>query len=548
MSILVFKFRRISRTQTRTVIAAAAYRSGTCLYDERKGREVDFTDKGDVVHSSILVPKGAEHLAEDRAAFWNAVDRRETRRDALLAYDFIASLPPALSHDDHLTVARGFAKSAFVDAGLGVDLNIHAPLKAEGLLNPHAHLMVTTRTLALQSADDDLVAALDQKIDPKLRHLIGWRIAFAEHANAKLAERDIDQRVDPRSFKKQGLQIEPRFRLSISSRARLVGGRPTAQGLKILDVAGRNGDRIIAEPLMALRAISREQIVFTEQELRRFLGRHAEDATQLDLALARVLGDPSLVDLGRDAAGVRCFASKEEVALEASVIEAGKGILETGRLKLHDTVAPREVIASAERLDPGRTINVLMPSPDDRRDFSALGGPTAMSAADAQAMLQAGGLDGQTLVITNAHRLRPAALEPFMAAAGRDALVLHLAGAPADPDAAFRVGTAFRALQAHAARAPTMEAHANEDRCANADFARRRGLSGGETAQALSTGLGPRRRREADQALEQRRAVLHARKNSLEREGRSASDAAPLERRLAILKDVPEPQPTTLEL
>ncbi len=75
MSIFSFSLRRISRTQRRTLIAAAAYRSGSLLKDEQRDRWHDFSGKNDVAHSEIIMPPAAAHLSCDRSLLWNTVDR-----------------------------------------------------------------------------------------------------------------------------------------------------------------------------------------------------------------------------------------------------------------------------------------------------------------------------------------------------------------------------------------------------------------------------------------------------------------------------------------
>jgi hypothetical protein len=187
MSIFVMRLQPITRRQSRSVVAAAAYRSASRLYDERRGRAVDFTGKEDVIYSALLVPPGAERFAGDRGAFWNAVDAREIRRDARLALEFVIALPQALERADQTQVARSFAEEAFVRLGLGVDLNVHDPAKTDGLRNPHAHLMTTTRTIKDGTEAQTLTAALDRKIAITIRDLRHWRALLAEHANARLA-------------------------------------------------------------------------------------------------------------------------------------------------------------------------------------------------------------------------------------------------------------------------------------------------------------------------------------------------------------------------
>ena len=67
MAIYHFSAKVIQRSQGRSAVAAAAYRSGSELEDERLGRSHDFTAKADVVHSEILLPEGAAARWLDRS-------------------------------------------------------------------------------------------------------------------------------------------------------------------------------------------------------------------------------------------------------------------------------------------------------------------------------------------------------------------------------------------------------------------------------------------------------------------------------------------------
>lgn len=67
MAIYHFHTQSISRSKGRSSIAAAAYRSGTCITDERTGRVSDYTRKDDVIESQILLPEGAPEAFADRA-------------------------------------------------------------------------------------------------------------------------------------------------------------------------------------------------------------------------------------------------------------------------------------------------------------------------------------------------------------------------------------------------------------------------------------------------------------------------------------------------
>lgn len=83
MAIYHFSAKVIGRGTGRSAVAAAAYRCGGALYDERLGRTHNFSNKAGVVHSEVMLPEGAPEALAHRAALWNAVEAGEARKDAL---------------------------------------------------------------------------------------------------------------------------------------------------------------------------------------------------------------------------------------------------------------------------------------------------------------------------------------------------------------------------------------------------------------------------------------------------------------------------------
>ena len=74
----------ISRSSGRSSVAAAAYRSGEKLLNQREGIEHDFTRKQGIEHSEIILPENAPAEYQSRETLWNAVELSEKRKDAIL--------------------------------------------------------------------------------------------------------------------------------------------------------------------------------------------------------------------------------------------------------------------------------------------------------------------------------------------------------------------------------------------------------------------------------------------------------------------------------
>lgn len=142
-SYLSFESKIISRGAGRSAIAAAAYQSGERLYNDYDGLTHDYTKKGGVLYTEILLPPQAPAAWKDRQTLWAAVESAEKTKDSRLARQLIVALPVELGRDDWLLLLRGFIQTECVDKGMCADFAIHDP---DGH-NPHAHIMLTMRPL-----------------------------------------------------------------------------------------------------------------------------------------------------------------------------------------------------------------------------------------------------------------------------------------------------------------------------------------------------------------------------------------------------------------
>ena len=108
----------IKRSEGRSAVAAAAYRSGTKLTNEWDGLTHDYTRKGGVVHAEIMLPAHAPPEFADRSTLWNSVEQIEKARDSQLAREIEAALPRELSREQQLALVRAYVKENFVDKGI----------------------------------------------------------------------------------------------------------------------------------------------------------------------------------------------------------------------------------------------------------------------------------------------------------------------------------------------------------------------------------------------------------------------------------------------
>ena len=122
---------QIRRSAGQSAIAAAAYRAGECLYSDYYGEYSDYTRKGGVICSEILLPPHAPLEYQDRATLWNTVEQVEKHKKAQLAYSFDIALQNELSMEENIALAREFVQRCLVDKGMVADFAVHAPDKEE---------------------------------------------------------------------------------------------------------------------------------------------------------------------------------------------------------------------------------------------------------------------------------------------------------------------------------------------------------------------------------------------------------------------------------
>lgn len=187
----------VKRSEGRSVVAMAAYRSGERLKDERQGRIADFSRRRGVLHAKILAPDGGASWLLDREVLWNRVEAMEVRRDAQLAREINIALPHELNDRQRLALVRAFVLEQFVSLGMVADIAIHVPVpeKGDDPRNHHAHVLLTLRQAG--AAGLRPVKTREWNSDAMMHR---WRNAWAIHQNTTLERLGYRDRVDHRSF------------------------------------------------------------------------------------------------------------------------------------------------------------------------------------------------------------------------------------------------------------------------------------------------------------------------------------------------------------
>lgn len=198
MAIYRCEIKNISRGKGRSCVAAAAYRHGEKLHDQRQNLDHAYKRSGDVTLSEIVAPENAPDWVHNREQLWNAADAAEKRKDARTAKEVLIALPRELDAGAQADLVRAFARAEFTSKGLVADIAIHAPKAQDGETQPHAHIMLTTRPLE----NNAFAKGKDYSLD-KPPGIEALRERWASHCNQALERTNSPERVDHRSLADQ---------------------------------------------------------------------------------------------------------------------------------------------------------------------------------------------------------------------------------------------------------------------------------------------------------------------------------------------------------
>lgn len=227
----------IGRSSGRSSTAAAAYRAGSVLRDERTGQEHDYTRRRGVTHSEIIAPDNAPEWMKDRAQLWNAVEAAERRKDAQLSREIQVALPHELTDAQRLDLVRGFVRAEFAERGMVADVSIHSADAKGDDRNHHAHIMLTMRSLTDAGFGNKAREWNDEKM---LEH---WREAWGRAVNLSLERAGFAERVDHRSYQDRGIDREPEPKQGPVATEMERQGRPSHAGDDRRAVQERNAER-----------------------------------------------------------------------------------------------------------------------------------------------------------------------------------------------------------------------------------------------------------------------------------------------------------------
>ncbi|VUW92408.1 Mobilization protein A [Streptococcus constellatus] len=271
MAIYHLSIKIISRGKGKSAVAASAYRSGEKIKNEYDGIVHDFTRKGGIAHTEILLPQNAPQEFANRSVLWNSVEKIEKSKNSQLAREIEIALPKELDREKQIELVRNYVKENFVDVGMCADIAIHD--KNDG--NPHAHIQLTMRPLnedktwGAKSKKEYILDENGEKVklkngnyktrkintvdwneQDKAEH---WRKAWADIINKCLEENSIQDKVDHRSYQRQGTEQIPTIHLGVSATQMEKKGIATDRGNINREIRKQN--RILQEIKLRIKAL-----------------------------------------------------------------------------------------------------------------------------------------------------------------------------------------------------------------------------------------------------------------------------------------------------
>ena len=243
------------RSENKSAVAGAAYQSGSKLFSEYDNRTKNYLRKqNEVIHSEILLPKNAPREYLDRETLWNSAEKVETQWNSQLARKIIIALPIKIPTDQYAELVRSYCYEQFVSKGMCCDFAVHD--KGDG--NPHTHIMLTMRAIDengkwlpkcrkvydLDEHGNRIGEHREDIVDwNKRENAELWRHAWEEKVNEYLEKNNRPERIDMRSYERQGIDLVPTVHLGPAASEMERRGEVTILGTLNRDIVKFNSVR-----------------------------------------------------------------------------------------------------------------------------------------------------------------------------------------------------------------------------------------------------------------------------------------------------------------
>ena len=211
---------QIGRSDGRSSVAAAAYRSGERLVDERTGLVHDYTKKSGVEYARVYTPYNAPEDLRDREKLWNAVEKKENRKNSTTAHELEIAFPHEFNAMQRREAGDSISRELMNRYNCAVDIAIHHPNREGDQRNFHAHVLFTTRDFDESTKDGwsknkfrdlsaDKITVDDKSHNRGVLEIKSLRKFTADEMN-RIAQRDkLEVKTEYLSYKERGIEKEP---------------------------------------------------------------------------------------------------------------------------------------------------------------------------------------------------------------------------------------------------------------------------------------------------------------------------------------------------
>ncbi|MDP3705665.1 MAG: Ti-type conjugative transfer relaxase TraA [Legionellaceae bacterium] len=296
-----------SRSKGHSAIAASAYRSATILFDSRTGLTHDFSNRHDVVFSTILLPEDCDPAFTDREFLWNQAELAEKRRDAQICKDVVLALPKELDLTLQIELVKRFAQMHFIENSLPADIAIHD----HGDGNPHAHILISTRRLERHGFSKykarDLNPAFAKGYIVENDY---WGERWREMQDDFFVEKNIDVTVDLNHF----ISERHNGKMKDDSGHYLLNENKLIRQAR-LELALSNPENVINHLLQ-------QHSVFTRRDVEKLLFKTFRDAPKPEKYLSLVelvLTHKDIINLGFNDKGKESYTTRHQYIQEANL-------------------------------------------------------------------------------------------------------------------------------------------------------------------------------------------------------------------------------------
>jgi len=337
MALYHFSAKVLSRS-SRNTVQAVSYRAGCKLVDEEKDKTF-ITQNKDVQHVELLLPKDAPEWAleiqklmiMDRQkgvqALVNIVEAAETRKDSQVWREYEFALHRELTKDQNMALAREFVQDQLCARGMAAQLNFHLDVDKETKEEKfHCHVIVTMRHLIE-------VGMGEKELDWNKKELLcDLRRQWQDYSNFHLKLNGHDVRIDHRSNKDRGIEMEPqpkRGKGIIEQEKRYDGTADspvTDKARDYRDVQLRNLYRIVRNPEVVLDIATKHHATFMWADVQKILHRYVDEIDLFQRLEVRLQNSKELLLLRAEGKEKAIYTTRDMLKVERSLVQTAEAL------------------------------------------------------------------------------------------------------------------------------------------------------------------------------------------------------------------------------